>query len=118
MFAPKLAYIIVVLTSFILWFYFNHQGKKKEKKEKKEILQKGLESAIQYYLQKGFRIIRQTDDSVQLLKPKEFSFPIALLGLFLFFIGFIIYMLIYLNEKDETVYLTVGTDGKMKEKRG
>lgn len=113
MIAPKIAYVSIIISSFLIWFYFRRQYQKKLERELKEALEKGFENTIQFYLKQGFRVTVTTQNETHLLKSKEFSYLIALLGLFLFFIGFIVYMLIYLCEKNESVKILIGPDGKV-----
>ncbi len=69
---------------------------------KREILQ----NAVGAYLGSGYRVISQTSDTAQLLKPKEFSCLFAILfNLF--------YVFYYLSKKDKTVYIQVDNFGQV-----
>ena len=78
-----------------------------------------LEKRIESYIHQGYRVTSQTDHSASLVKPKKFSLLVALLTLILGIgIGFVIYVLYFVAiAKDETVYLTVGSDGHVRVKR-
>ncbi len=67
---------------------------------------KPLQDHINWYVQLGYRVVSQTEVSAQLVKPKQFSFIWALLLV-------LIYFFYYMSKKDETVYLTVGADGRV-----
>ncbi len=73
-----------------------------------------LNPVINIYVANGYRVISRTDDTAQLLKPKNFSVVLAVI-LFLFFaIPFFIYLFIYLGRKDKQVYITALSDGNLK----
>ncbi len=77
--------------------------------QRKEILQK----EIRKYLNRGFRVLNQTDTTAQLIKPKSFSCLIAFLFFMLFVVGLIVYIIIYLSEKDEQLYIEVDKCGNI-----
>lgn len=64
-----------------------------------------LDNAVGYYLSNGYRIVSQRDNSVQLVKPKKFSLFWGLFWFILAVFPFIIYLIIYLAKKDETIYI-------------
>lgn len=64
-----------------------------------------INEAAAYYLSKGYRMITQTESSIQMVKPKKFSW---FWGIVLFLLGifpFIIYLIIYLSKDEEAVNL-------------
>ncbi|MBN2002394.1 MAG: hypothetical protein JXA21_03465 [Anaerolineae bacterium] len=72
-----------------------------------------LEGVILHYIRQGYRVIVETDNTAQLVKPKRFSLSLAIIGLFIYVVPFVIYLLYYLGQKDETVYVHVGAQGKV-----
>ena len=70
-----------------------------------------LKKAMLWYLQQGYHVVSQTDYSVQLLKPKQFSCLIAIIGLILVGIGLLLYIFWYMAQKDQRVYLEVDKYG-------
>lgn len=72
-----------------------------------------LDREIDKYVRAGFRVVSRTPTTAQLVKPKEFSMFIALLGFLFLFVGLVLYMLIYMAEKDQTVYLSVDEQGNI-----
>jgi hypothetical protein len=65
-----------------------------------------LERVIADYVSHGYQVTSHTDSSAQLVKKKEFSWLLALLL-------WILYLLIYLSKRDETVYLYVDEHGQV-----
>lgn len=65
---------------------------------------------------KGWHIVSQTDTTAQLLKPKKFSFLWAILWTFFFGVGLLIYLFYHWAKKEETIYLTVDEEGRLKRK--
>ncbi len=80
-----------------------------ENSERKNI----LENAIAFYLRQGYRVNSQTDNTVQLMKPKQFSFFVAIILFLIFIIPFVLYLLYYLAQHDKTVYIVVNEEGKI-----
>lgn len=75
--------------------------------ERAEILQ----IEINRYLQRGLKVLSQTQTTAQLVKPKKFSCLLATLGLLLFGVGFLIYIFYYASQKDTQLYIQVLDDG-------
>jgi len=75
--------------------------------ERAEILQ----IEINRYLQRGFKVLSQTQTTAQLMKPKKFSCLLATLGLLLLGVGFLIYIFYYASQKDTQLYIQVLDDG-------
>jgi hypothetical protein len=78
-------------------------------KEQKTI----IENAISYFLRQGYFVNSQTDNSVQLVKPKKFSFLLAIIFLLLSGLPLIIYVLYYLSQETETLYIRVDAQGQV-----
>ena len=76
---------------------------------KAEILQK----AVNNYTRMGYRVTSQTSDTAQLIKPKKFSCLLAVILLLLIILPLIIYIFMYMAQKDETVYLRVDDLGAL-----
>jgi hypothetical protein len=77
-----------------------------------------LEAYIEKYLQTGYRITNRTPTTAQFVKPKQFSAGLAVICLILAVFPFIIYLLIYMGEKDKVAYVSVGYDGKVTQTPG
>ena len=70
-----------------------------------------LNEAIAHFTAQGFRVVTKSQTSAQLMRPKQFSWLAAILSLLLLGIGFLIYRVYYLGQKDETIFLEVTSDG-------
>jgi hypothetical protein len=70
-----------------------------------------LDREMQMYLANGFRVVSRTPATAQLLKAKSFNAGYAILGALFLLIGLVIYVLIYLGQKDVTVSLSVDEQG-------
>ena len=77
-----------------------------------------LARMVQAYVRQGYVVLAQTETSAQLVKRKQFSFLIAVIALLLAVFPFILYVLWYMAAKDETIYLTVEANGRVKKVRG
>lgn len=75
-----------------------------------------LEREVQSYVKKGYRVMSRTDITAQLVKPKHFSFILAIILLIIMVLPFFLYLLWYLAAKDQTVYLSVDDKGKISRK--
>ncbi len=71
-----------------------------------------LNRAIQNYQKNGYRLISQTETTAQLYKPKEFNGCLAIILVFLI-IGIILWLILYLTEKDETLFIEVDEYGQV-----
>jgi hypothetical protein len=69
-----------------------------------------LSKEIQKYVRKGYRVVHQTATTAQLVKPKGFSCFWALVWLFVFGVGLLVYIFYYLSKKDKILYLSVEGD--------
>lgn len=72
-----------------------------------------LEQNIVKYVNQGYHVVSRTENSAQLVLPKEFSFLWALLWFLVFGIGLIIYILYYLSKHDNVIYISVEPSGKV-----
>lgn len=72
-----------------------------------------LDQEIQGYVRRGYRVVGRTPTTAQLVKPKQFSLLLALLGLLFVVVGLVVYLLIYLTMHDIQVYLEVDAKGKI-----
>jgi hypothetical protein len=66
-----------------------------------------LRDRITYWQAQGYRVISETPTSAQLVRPRRFN-PME-------FIAMPLYALEYLGQRDRDVYLSVATDGTVKE---
>lgn len=73
-----------------------------------------LEREIEKYTRRGYRVISKGDSYAQLVKPKQFSFFWALMWFLLFGVGLLIYLFYYWGKKDDTLYLRVTQDGRIR----
>jgi len=75
-----------------------------------------LDERIFRYAKGGYRVVHRDDNSVQLLRPKTFSFLWALVWFFIGLgTGFFLYLFYYLAKKDKIVYIEVADSGLMRE---
>ena len=65
-------------------------------------------------MQGGYRVESRTPTTAQLVRPKKVSFLWALLWFLLFGIGILVYVAYYLAKSDQTVYLEVDDEGKVR----
>ena len=72
-----------------------------------------LNEEIEKYVRKGYRVQSQTATTVQLIKPKSFSFFWAFVWFLLLGFGLVIYLLHYVAKKDEAVYIEIDEEGKV-----
>lgn len=79
------------------------------KKERHAILQEEIE----YYLERDYRVVSQTDTTAQLVKSKVFSLLWALLWFLFFGVGLVVYLLYYVAKRDHQIYLSVDEYGKI-----
>lgn len=73
-----------------------------------------LQKEVNKYISRGYRVVSQTGTTAQLMKPKSFSFFWAVAWFLLFGVGILIYLFYYWSKKDETVYLQVDEQGRVK----
>ena len=67
-----------------------------------------LDSSISEYIGKGFIIANRNERSVTMQKPKQFSIPIALIGLLFFVFPLVVYAVFYaMKPAAEVVELRV-----------
>jgi hypothetical protein len=66
-----------------------------------------LRERIVYWTSRGFRVTSETPTSAQLVRPRRFN-PAE-------FIAMPIYLIEYLGQRDQTVYVSVGADGQVTE---
>jgi hypothetical protein len=76
---------------------------------------KDLKAQIHAAVLQGFTVASQTKTTAQLIRPKKFSCLFATLWLFVFGIGFLIYLFYYLSKKDDAIYLDITTQPSKEE---
>lgn len=64
-----------------------------------------LADQIAWHTSRGYRVISQTPEGVQLVKPKQFSLVWAFLWFLLGGVGLLVYILYYVSKRDQTVWL-------------
>ncbi len=73
-----------------------------------------LSDQIHKYVRQGYRIMQQTEMTVQLVKPKRFRFLWATFWFLFLGIGLLVYIFYYLAKKDDILYLEMLQDGKIR----
>jgi predicted amidophosphoribosyltransferase len=69
-----------------------------------------LNNAIAFFQSRGWILLNQTASTAQLKKQKEFKLAFFLIGLLLFVITGVVYLVVYLAQRDE--YATLTTDAQ------
>lgn len=67
-----------------------------------------LETSISSYVAQGFVVMNKTEASAMLIKKKEFSIPIAIVGFLVCGVGLLIYAVVYAMQKDKVVEIVIG----------
>lgn len=62
-----------------------------------------LDKISQIYTSNGFLIVSRSENNMQFMRKKEFSFLWALLWFLVFGIGLIVYLLYYFSKNDEII---------------
>jgi hypothetical protein len=70
-----------------------------------------LRAAIRMYAEDGYVVLSQTNTTAQLVRKKEFSSGLFLLGCLFFGIGFLYLFHYALIEQDEHIYIEIEQDG-------
>ena len=73
--------------------------------------QQKIQKLIAYYAQRGYKVVSQTDTTVQLTKEKSFSCLLAVFLLLLWVVPFILYLILYASKKEERLLITLNPDG-------
>ena len=68
-----------------------------------------LESAISGYIAQGFVIANRTPTAVTLVKRKQFSIPILVIGLILCVVPLLIYLIYFAMLQDQVIELTLSS---------
>jgi hypothetical protein len=66
-----------------------------------------LKAQVRFLVQQGYTVTHQDEKSAQLMRKKQFSCLIAFLTLFIFGVGFLLYLIWFLAKRDETIYLEI-----------
>jgi hypothetical protein len=69
-----------------------------------------LDEEIRKYTRRGYRVVNQTANSAQLVRPKKFNCLLATCCLFMALLGVIIYLFYYMAKRDDVIYLRVVGD--------
>jgi len=64
-----------------------------------------LQERVSRYVGRGYRVLSQTEQGVQLVRPKQFSFVWATAWFLLCGVGVLVYVFYYASKKDDTLYL-------------
>lgn len=70
-----------------------------------------LDAEVYRYIVAGYRLTARSPTTAQLVKPKSFDSGCAIFGLLFLLVGLLIYLLMYLAERDKAVYLSVDDTG-------
>jgi hypothetical protein len=73
-----------------------------------------LQASVMNYVRAGYRVVNQTPASVQLMRPKTFSFLWATAWFLLCGVGVLVYIFYYMGKKDEQTYLSVDQYGRLR----
>lgn len=66
-----------------------------------------LDKLVEHFALAGYQVIHRTENQVQLLKKKTFSFVWAFLWLLIFGVGLIVYIIYYLSKRDDIKTFTL-----------
>jgi len=77
-----------------------------------------LQEEIARYVGRGFEVTSQTETSASLVKRKRFSFLAFILLLLLFALPGLLYVAWYAAKKDQTVFLYLEDDGRVRRRGG
>lgn len=77
-----------------------------------------LDREIAWYAKNGYRVVSRDQFTAQLIKEKHFSCFWATLWTLCFGIGLLFYVFWYMSQKEKSVYLSVGVDGKISRTMG
>lgn len=69
--------------------------------------QKDMETAIGSYVAQGYVVGNKTETSAMLVKKKQFSIPIAIVGFLVCVIGLVIYLIVYAFQFDQVIEISV-----------
>lgn len=72
-----------------------------------------LRAEVERRTRRGWHVVSESTNGVQLRKPKHFGFGWALLWFVLAFFPFVVYLLWHWSKKDQYVLLSVGPDGAL-----
>ena len=68
-----------------------------------------LEAAVAGYIVQGFTIANRTPTSVTVVKKKEFSIPIVVIGFVLCVVPLLIYLIYYATQQDQVFQLNLAS---------
>lgn len=77
---------------------------------------KRLDVVTELYMKEGFIVNLRTDNQLQLIRKKQFSFLWALFWFLIFGIGILIYIFYFISKKDEQINITLPDDSSSQEK--
>lgn len=72
-----------------------------------------LDNSVASYVRQGFTIASRTPSTVTLVKPKRFSILMLLIGLLLFVLPLVIYLVYYLTLTDQVVEIVLTADPRI-----
>jgi hypothetical protein len=67
-----------------------------------------LEQLVLQYIGQGYGVANRTNDTVTMVKKKEFNIVWAIVGFFFCLLPLIIYLIIFVTQKDQVVVLRLG----------
>lgn len=73
-----------------------------------------LEREVSKYVKRRFRVVARTPTTAQLVKPKRFRFWLFVLLALVVLLPGLLYLLWYVAQRDEQVYLEVDAGGKIR----
>lgn len=105
----NVGWIILAIVTFpvsaLVWLLMNMGEPKHQTVTKQQV-----DATIVRYAHKGYLVASRSKTQLVLVKKKQFSFTLAILGLLLWGIGLILYILFYLAEKDEILTIAISND--------
>lgn len=97
---------LAIIMGLIGWalYSLDETGAKKDQRQLFPLSM--MDAKVMEYARKGYLVVSRSNTQVQMLKKKEFSFAIALLGLLTWGAVTVLYIFWYMAKKDEIVTLT------------
>ena len=79
-----------------------------------EAREAALDAEVRACVRRGYRVLARTPTTAQLVKPKRFSFLLFVVLAVLVLLPGLLYLLWYATQRDESLYLEVQEDGKIR----
>ena len=66
-----------------------------------------METSISGYIACGYVVMNKTETSAMLVKKKQFSIPVAIIGFLFCIVGLALYAIVYACQKDQFLEIVV-----------